>query len=199
MKQDDVPVGSLKDLQLLSSVNSCQSSGLPTIFMLPACESDMRLTKSRLAMTVPTATAVMRSTNTVNRKVVSIINMPERGALRIRLKYFQSTISNPTLSNIPASTACGICSASAPRPKTINNRTSACKAPEIGVRPPARTLTTVRMVAPAPGKPPNKPLTTLPMPWPNNSRSDLWCVRVMLSAINEVNKESMEPRNAKHQ
>ena len=44
--------------------------------------------------------------------------------------------------------------------------------PEFGVRPPARTLTTVRMVAPAPGSAPNAPAIILARPWPTRSRSD---------------------------
>jgi hypothetical protein len=44
-------------------------------------------------------------------------------------------------------------------------------------------LTTVPIVAPAPGKPPHKPEIKLPIPWPINSLSDLCSVRVKLSAI----------------
>ncbi len=73
-------------------------------------------------------------------------------------------MSTPTLINMPASTALGISLASEPAPRTIASKITACKAPDIGVRPPAFTLTTVRMVAPAPGRPPNSPAMVLPMP-----------------------------------
>ena len=52
----------------------------------------------------------------------------------------------------------------------------------------------VRIVAPAPGMPPNRPATMLPMPWPISSLSELWWVPVTVSAINEVSRLSMVPK-----
>ena len=49
------------------------------------------------------------------------------------------------------------------------------------------------MVAPAPGKPPNRPDITLPTPWPMSSLSELCCERVRLSAMTEVSRASMHP------
>jgi hypothetical protein len=57
-------------------------------------------------------------------------------------------------------------------------------------------LITVRIVAPAPGKPPISPAAMLPMPWPISSRSDLCRVRVIESATSDVNRLSIEPRSA---
>ena len=56
---------------------------------------------------------------------------------------------------------------------------------------------TVRMVAPAPGRPPSSPATTLPMPWPISSLFERWRVRVMESATSEVSRLSMEPSRAR--
>ena len=106
-------------------------------------------------------------------------------------------MSQPTFSRIPASTASGMPSAKGARPRTSAKRTREWSAPEIGVLPPARTLTTVRMVAPAPGMPPRSPAMTLPMPWPISFRLDLCWVRVTLSAIREVSKLSIEPSTAR--
>ena len=69
--------------------------------------------------------------------------------------------------------------------------------PESRVRPPACTLVTVRIVAPAPGRPPSRALAMLPMPWPINSWSESCWLRVMLSATREVSSESMEPNTAR--
>ena len=49
-------------------------------------------------------------------------------------------------------------------PTTTASRTTECTAPEMGLRPPARMLTTVRIVAPAPATPPNNPEMALPRP-----------------------------------
>ena len=54
-------------------------------------------------------------------------------------------------------------------------------------------LTTVRMVAPAPGRPPTKAHSMLPMPWPISSRLESWRVRVTESATSEVSRLSMLP------
>ena len=68
--------------------------------------------------------------------------------------------------------------------------------PDNLVFPPALIFTTVRMVAPAPGKPPNTAAMVFPMPCPTNSLLGLCCVLVMLSATTDVNKESIAPSNA---
>ena len=65
------------------------------------------------------------------------------------------------------------------------------------VFPPALILTTVRMVAPAPGIPPNKAPKLFPIPCPTNSLLGSCTVFVILSATTEVNKESIAPRSAR--
>src|SRR6202048_4100880 len=67
--------------------------------------------------------------------------------------------------------------------------------PDRGLPPPASTLTTVRIVAPAPGMPPIRPAAMLPRPWPTSSRLLLCCVRVRLSATSDVSSESTAPSN----
>ena len=105
-------------------------------------------------------------------------------------------MSMPTLNSMPASTASGMWLTARPNPSTINSSSSECMTPLSGVVPPARTLIRVRMVAPAPGKPENRPLAILPMPWPMSSRFESWVLRVMLSATSDVSSESIEPRKA---
>ena len=68
--------------------------------------------------------------------------------------------------------------------------------PDTCVRPPARMLTTVPSVAPAPGRPPINPAIVLPIPWPTNSLFGLCRVRVIESATREVSRLSMEPSSA---
>src|SRR5690606_41296401 len=58
-------------------------------------------------------------------------------------------------------------------------------------------LTTVRMVAPAPGMPPKMAAMPLPMPWPISSFLGLCLVLVILSATTEVSRESMDPSSAR--
>lgn len=57
-----------------------------------------------------------------------------------------------------------------PDPRRISSRTTAWVMPESLARPTACTFTTVRMVAPAPGRPPSSAAVELPMPWPISSR-----------------------------
>ena len=58
-------------------------------------------------------------------------------------------------------------------------------------------LITVRMVAPAPGRPERNPAAVLAMPWPISSRLESWLVWVMLSATREVSNESIAPSRAR--
>ena len=115
----------------------------------------------------------------------------------MRVRKRQSIMSQPTFIKMPASTAWGIGSVIHPMPRTNASRMAERKTPETGVRPPARILTTVPMVAPAPGRPPISPAAKLPMPWPTNSRLGLWVVRVRASATSEVSRLSIEPRSAR--
>ena len=69
--------------------------------------------------------------------------------------------------------------------------------PDNLVFPPALMLTTVLMVAPAPGIPPKSALILFPIPCPINSLLGLCFVFVMLSATTEVSRESIAPRSAK--
>ena len=64
------------------------------------------------------------------------------------------------------------------------------------VRPPDFTLTTVRIVAPAPARPQNRPAMALPIPWPINSWLELCLVLVILSATTDVSSVSILPRPA---
>ena len=82
-------------------------------------------------------------------------------------------MSQPTFITMPASTACGTGSTTAPNPSSIPRMRSAHNAPDTRVVPPALVLVTVPIVAPAPGRPPNTPETMLPIPWPTSSRSGL--------------------------
>ena len=86
---------------------------------------------------------------------VVIITTLTFGIFDIFLRKFQSIISVPTLTKIAPNTAKGIWDANLPPTKTIMRRRMACKEPDIGVKPPALTFAIVRIVVPAPGKPPN--------------------------------------------
>ena len=106
-------------------------------------------------------------------------------------------MSHPTFMRTPASTASGIGSTYRPRPSTSPRRSSARSAPDTRVRPPARMLVTVPMVAPAPGSAPKSPATMLPIPWPTSSRFGSWRVPVSESAMREVRRLSTEPSRAR--
>ena len=152
---------------------------------------------STLATNTPTTTAVTKSQKIVSSStshIKAVARAESRGARR---RKFQSMISIPTFTRIPASTAIGITEAKPPAPRVTTSNTSECTTPESGVRPPACTLVTVRIVAPAPGKPPNSAAPMFPRPWPISSRSELCWVRVMLSATSEVSSESIEPSTAR--
>ena len=70
----------------------------------------------------------------------------------------------PTVIKIPANTAAGICEAIGPMAKRIKSNSKPAIIPERRVFPPELILTTVRMVAPAPGIPPNSAPKLFPIP-----------------------------------
>ena len=90
----------------------------------------------------------------------------------------------------------GIWDAKGPAATNTINKTIECVIPEIGVLPPDLTFITVLIVAPAPGNPLKNPPTAFPIPWPINSLFESCLVWVILSATNEVNRESIAPRTA---
>mmetsp|Transcript_63243 Transcript_63243/g.184808 ORF Transcript_63243/g.184808 Transcript_63243/m.184808 type:complete len:430 (+) Transcript_63243:283-1572(+) len=150
-----------------------------------------------MASAQPAATATMRSTKTVVRNVTASTRHSARGSPGRRLSRAQSTTSRPDLMRMAARQERGTYCAREPRPRTAAKSTTECVAPEIGVRPPVRTFTTVRMVAPAPAWPPKSPATVLPIPCPTSSRSLLWKEEVMESATSDVSRESTAPSTAK--
>ena len=145
----------------------------------------------------PTATAVTRSTNTVNPSVSTMTSRCSRCTWWIRLMNRQSMMSHPTFIRMPARAAWGIASTYRPRPSTSARSIPARMHPETGLRPPALMLTTVPSVAPAPGNPQMNPAIVFPMPWPISSRLGLCRVLVMASATRDVSRLSMEPSRAK--
>mmetsp|Transcript_82316 Transcript_82316/g.233158 ORF Transcript_82316/g.233158 Transcript_82316/m.233158 type:complete len:441 (-) Transcript_82316:200-1522(-) len=161
-----------------------------------SCSFELLTKNTKTARNQPTTTAAIRSTKTVIRKVVDITMTSDLGSPRTRLMRLQSTTSSPDFMRIPARQDRGMCLARGPSPSTAARSTTECVAPEIGVRPPVLTFTTVRMVAPAPACPPKRPATAFPMPWPTSSRSLSWKEEVMESATSEVSKESMAPSTA---
>ena len=118
----------------------------------------------------PMATAVTRSRNTVSPMVIAITSRCVRWTRWMRRRNRQSMMSHPTFIRMPASAAWGITSTYLPRPRTRASRIPARNTPDTGVRPPARMLTTVPRVAPAPGRPPINPASEFPIPWPMSSR-----------------------------
>ena len=68
--------------------------------------------------------------------------------------------------------------------------------PDNLVFPPEFIFTTVRIVAPAPGRPPKIAAILLPMPCPTSSLLGLCLVLVILSATTEVKSESIAPNKA---
>ncbi len=103
---------------------------------------------------------------------------------------------HPTVIRMPASTESGMYFTRPPKPSITASSSSAWTMPLSRVRPPLRTFTTVRIVAPAPGRPQKRPATALPMPCPISSRLLLCLVFVMLSATTLVSSVSMEPKPA---
>ena len=98
--------------------------------------------------------------------------------------------------NIPDRTAVGILEAMGPiASKTKSNITPAI-IPESFVFPPEFILTTVLMVAPAPGMPPKMDAILFPIPCPISSLFGLCFVLVMLSATILVSSESIAPSRA---
>ena len=152
--------------------------------------------KSTQAMTMPMPTAVRRSTKTVTRNTTMSTTASARGILGRSLKPRKSMMPHPTVIRIPARTDRGTYFTTEPRPSMMASSSSACTMPLSCVRPPLLTLTTVRMVAPAPGRPQKRPAMALPIPCPINSRLLLCLVLVILSATTEVSSVSMEPRPA---
>ena len=61
------------------------------------------------------------------------------------------------MSRIAANNDFGITAAKGPKATSTNKSIIECVIPEIGVLPPDLTFITVRIVAPAPGRPPKKP------------------------------------------
>mmetsp|Transcript_6218 Transcript_6218/g.17836 ORF Transcript_6218/g.17836 Transcript_6218/m.17836 type:complete len:358 (-) Transcript_6218:1010-2083(-) len=185
-----------------SGDSSCLNSLLPssvsevTRLQLFIITSAVSLTYSTLMSDTPTATAAMRSTNTVISSTTAMTNTDSIGSWRARARYGRSSTSHPLFSSSPARHACGMCCAKRPRPATMHSSTTEWVAPDRGVRPPALTFTTVRTVAPAPATPPKAPDTILPTPWPTSSFSESWKSPVRLSATREVSRLSMPPSRA---
>ena len=98
---------------------------------------------------------------------------------------------------MPAKTVIGMYEANDPAPNNIMSKKNPWIAPDKRVVPPEFMLITVPLVAPAPGIPPNIAATALPIPCPINSLLLLCRVLVILSAITEVSKESIDPKAAK--
>ena len=95
---------------------------------------------------------------------------------------------------MPESTAAGILEAIGPSTKRTKSNKTPAIIPESLVFPPALMLTTVRIVAPAPGIPPNTAAILFPIPCPTSSLLGLCLVFVILSATTLVNNESIAPR-----
>ncbi len=70
----------------------------------------------------------------------------------------------PTVIKIPAKTAAGILEAIGPKPSIMTKSIIPAIIPESFVFPPALILTTVLIVAPAPGIPPNRAAMLFPIP-----------------------------------
>ena len=99
----------------------------------------------------------------------------------------------PTVIRMPARTPAGILEAMVPSTRIMLKRNTPAIMPDSRVLPPELILTTVLIVAPAPGRPPKNAATVFPIPWPINSWLGLCCVLVMLSATREVRRESIAP------
>ena len=148
-------------------------------------------------MTIPSPTAVRRSTKTVVRKTTIRTKASALGMRGRSRNPRKSMIPHPTVIKMPASTARGTYCTNTPSPSRIANRNRACIMPLNWVRPPLFTLTTVRMVAPAPAMPANEPASKLPIPCPMSSWLLLWWVLVILSATTEVSSVSIDPSPAR--
>ena len=95
---------------------------------------------------------------------------------------------------MPAKTAAGILEANGLKTNSMRSKTIPAIIPDNLVFPPDWILTTVRIVAPAPGRPPKIAPIELPIPCPINSLLGRCLVLVKLSATTDVNKESIAPK-----
>ena len=99
--------------------------------------------------------------------------------------------------NIAASIASGIFEANGAKKSAKQIKNKEWITPDNLPVAPLFTLITVLIVAPAPARPPNKPATAFPRPWPKSSLFESCFVFVIESATKDVNKESIAPRTAR--
>ncbi len=130
---------------------------------------------SRNAMTaaaaMPMSTAMMRS-----NEIVTIAVMTKMAASARVERTMARTVAGPTMRtavtmSTPARAARGMPETRLLAAYTTMTRTRECTIAESRERPPLRTFTAVRAIAPVAGMPPKKPAAMDASPWPTSSRS----------------------------
>ena len=139
----------------------------------------------------------MRSTKTVSKITPYIIKAAFEETICALVRKRQSIMSRPTLNAIPDSTARGIIAVRSLIHNRTTNKTATRDNPDNADRPPDWILTTVPIVAPAPGIPPKKPDAIFPIPCPISSLFASDSRFVMLSAMTEVRRASIDPSIAR--
>ena len=108
-----------------------------------------------------------------------------------------STMRTAVTMSTPASAASGMRATSAPPRYATARSSNAWVIDARRVRPPERTFTAVRAMAPVAGIPPKRGAIRFARPWPNSSRSGLWAsVSLMPSATLAESRLSRPARSA---
>ena len=123
------------------------------------------------AKTMPMSTAMMRSTETVMAAVTTNATASARVDRTIERTVATCTMRTAVTMRTPDSAASGIAPTGPAATSTIASSTRAWTTTDTRVRPPARTFTAVRAIAPVAGIPPKKPEPMDARPCPTSSRS----------------------------
>ena len=122
----------------------------------PVARDRLRRAKTP-AHTTPIATATIRSNDTVITAVRRNATASERVDRSTERMVARCTIRTAVTISTPASAASGMRPTGPAATRTTRSRTAEWKSAAIRVRPPDRTLTAVRAIAPVAGIPPNRP------------------------------------------
>ena len=134
------------------------------------------------AVTMPSTTAVARSSTTVARKVRASTKASLRETRTSARRLDTSTIRTAVAMSTPARAASGIQPTTGARASTTTSSTTECTTAASRDRAPDRTLTAVRAIAAVAGMPPSSGEAMLARPWPNSSRSGSWRVDTLIAS-----------------
>ncbi len=116
------------------------------------------------AIAAPSSTASTRSRKTVASSVMTKVFRSARVVWKMVRNTAGFTIRSATTTRTPPSAASGIRDTTGPSASMITSSRTAWVTEASRVRPPERTLTAVRAIAPVAGNPPNRPDARLARP-----------------------------------